>query len=67
MTTAAGVIAPGPARDGRIGWLEQTLGGITGSIERAIFTEHHARSAGWLQPDRQRDPRRGGGGRPGDP
>ena len=54
MTTAAGVIAPGPARDGRIGWLEQTLGGITESLERAIFTERHARSDGWLQ---RRDPR----------
>jgi len=41
-------------RDGRIGWLEQTLGGITDNIEHAIFTEHHARSAGWLQ---RRDPR----------
>ena len=28
--------------------------GITGNIERAIFTEQHARSAGWLQ---RRDPR----------
>jgi cobalt/nickel transport system permease protein len=56
MTTAAGAIGIGrrPDRNGRIGWLEQTLGGITGSIERAIFTEHHARSAGWLQ---RRDPR----------
>ena len=42
------------ARDGRIGWLESTLTGITGNIERAIFTEQHARSAGWLQ---RRDPR----------
>ena len=42
------------AREGRIGWLEQTLGGITGNIEQAVFTEHHARSAGWLQ---RRDPR----------
>ncbi len=41
-------------RDGRVGWLEQTLGGITGSIEHAIFTEQHARTDGWLQ---RRDPR----------
>jgi cobalt/nickel transport system permease protein len=56
MTTAAGAIEVGRRRDrgGRIGWLEQTLGGITGSIERAVFTEQHARSAGWLQ---RRDPR----------
>jgi cobalt/nickel transport system permease protein len=40
--------------EGRIGWLEQTIGGLTENIERAIFTEHHARSAGWLQ---RRDPR----------
>ena len=47
--------APGvPTRGGRIGWLEQTLGGITENIERAVFTEHHARSDGWLQ---KRDPR----------
>ena len=44
----------GGAREGRIGWLEQTLGGITGSIEHAIFTEEHARLDGWLQ---RRDPR----------
>jgi cobalt/nickel transport system permease protein len=40
--------------EGRIGWLEQTVGGITANIEHAIFTERHARSAGWLQ---RRDPR----------
>ena len=40
--------------DGRIGWLEQTVGGITDNIEHAIFTERHARSDGWLQ---RRDPR----------
>ncbi len=37
------------AHEGRIGWLEQTVGGITGSIERAVFTEEHARKQGWLQ------------------
>ncbi len=36
-------------QDGHVGWLEHTLSGISGSIERAIFTEEHARSAGWLQ------------------
>jgi cobalt/nickel transport system permease protein len=50
MTAVAG----SPPANGRIGWLEQTLGGITGNIEHAIFTERHARSAGWLQ---RRDPR----------
>jgi cobalt/nickel transport system permease protein len=42
------------APEGRIGWLEQTLAGLTTNIEQAIFTEHHARSVGWLQ---RRDPR----------
>jgi cobalt/nickel transport system permease protein len=54
MTTATQALASGRGRDGRIGWLEQTVGGITSSIERAIFTEQHARTAGWLQ---RRDPR----------
>ena len=40
--------------EGRIGWLEQTVGGITSNIEHAVFTERHARSVGWLQ---RRDPR----------
>ena len=35
--------------DGHVGWLERTLAGITGSIERAVFTEEHARGRGWLQ------------------
>jgi cobalt/nickel transport system permease protein len=47
-------VAPGEGRRRadaatRIGWVEQTLGGIAGSIERAVFTEEHARKAGWLQ------------------
>jgi cobalt/nickel transport system permease protein len=50
MTAAA----PARRNEGRIGWLEQTVGGITANIEHAIFTERHARSAGWLQ---RRDPR----------
>jgi cobalt/nickel transport system permease protein len=40
--------------EGRIGWLEQTIGGLTANVERAVFTERHARAAGWLQ---RRDPR----------
>ena len=35
--------------DGHIGWLEHTVAGITASIERAVFTEEHARRQGWLQ------------------
>jgi cobalt/nickel transport system permease protein len=31
------------------GWLVQTIAGIAGSIERAVFTEEHARKEGWLQ------------------
>ena len=50
MTAAA----PAKRNEGRLGWLEQTVGGITSNIEHAIFTERHARSAGWLQ---RRDPR----------
>lgn len=30
-------------------WVEKTVGEIAGSIERAVFTEEHARKAGWLQ------------------
>jgi len=30
-------------------WLEKTVGEIAGSIERAVFTEEHARKRGWLQ------------------
>ena len=51
MTAVAASPAP---TEGRIGWLEQTVGGITSNIEHAIFTERHARSEGWLQ---RRDPR----------
>jgi cobalt/nickel transport system permease protein len=50
MTAAA----PARRNEGRIGWLEQTVGGITSNIEHAVFTERHARSVGWLQ---RRDPR----------
>ncbi|MFI5258154.1 MAG: cobalt ECF transporter T component CbiQ [Candidatus Limnocylindrales bacterium] len=53
MTTATPSVGRA-ARDGRIGWLEKTVGGITANVEHAIFTERHARSAGWLQ---RRDPR----------
>ena len=35
--------------EGHIGWLEHTVSGITGSIERAVFTEEHARKQGLLQ------------------
>jgi len=55
LDRSAGAAArAGRRRDGRVGWLEQTLGGITASIEHAIFTEQHARTDGWLQ---RRDPR----------
>ena len=39
----------GDEADGRVGWLEHTLAGFTASIERAVFTEEHARRRGWLQ------------------
>lgn len=47
--SAAHPHAQGHARKGHIGWLEHTLAGITASIERAVFTEEHARKGGWLQ------------------
>jgi cobalt/nickel transport system permease protein len=56
-TQPAAVLQPAVAprsRDGRIGWLEETLGGMTANIEQAVFSERHARSDGWLQ---RRDPR----------
>jgi cobalt/nickel transport system permease protein len=37
------------ARRERPSWLEKTIGGIAGSIERAVFTEEHARRPGYLQ------------------
>ncbi len=37
------------SKRGHLSWLEKTIGGIAGSIERAVFTEEHARRAGWLQ------------------
>jgi cobalt/nickel transport system permease protein len=33
----------------QLGWVEQTLAGVTGAVERAVFTEEHARLPGWLQ------------------
>jgi cobalt/nickel transport system permease protein len=42
------------AADGQIGWLEHSVAGIAGSIERAVFSEELARQPGWLQ---QVDPR----------
>jgi cobalt ECF transporter T component CbiQ/cobalamin biosynthesis protein CbiM len=37
------------ANGGRIGWVENTLGGIAASIEQAVFTEEHSRKDGMLQ------------------
>ena len=45
MTTTANKAG----HEGHSGWLEHTIAGITASIERAVFTEEHARSRGWLQ------------------
>lgn len=33
----------------QLSWLEHSISGIAGSIERAVFTEEHARRSGWLQ------------------
>ncbi|MBV9577142.1 MAG: cobalt ECF transporter T component CbiQ [Chloroflexi bacterium] len=35
--------------EGHIGWLEHSIAGVAGSIERAVFTEELARHPGWLQ------------------
>ena len=35
--------------NGRVGWLENTLAGVTESLERAVFTEENARKPGLLQ------------------
>jgi cobalt/nickel transport system permease protein len=48
VSERSGASRPGDA-NARIGWVEQTLGGISGNIERAIFTEHHARIRAFLQ------------------
>ena len=55
MTTPDAVAAAarrGPAkadRSGKPGWIEKTISGIAGNIERAVFTEQHARLDGFLQ------------------
>jgi cobalt/nickel transport system permease protein len=43
--------SPGARTDesGKPGWLEHTVAGIAGNIERAVFTEQHARLDGFLQ------------------
>ncbi|MBV9355311.1 MAG: cobalt ECF transporter T component CbiQ [Chloroflexi bacterium] len=43
------MIGRGQAPEGHIGWLEHSLAGVTGSVERAVFTEQLARAPGWLQ------------------
>jgi cobalt/nickel transport system permease protein len=34
---------------GKPGWIEKTISGIAGNVERAVFTEHHARLDAFLQ------------------
>ena len=48
-TTTPPVAGGRRTAEGRLGWVEKTLAGIAGSIEQTVFTERHARSAGWLQ------------------
>ncbi len=33
----------------QFGWIEGTMSGIAGAIERSVFTEEHTRKDGWLQ------------------
>ena len=44
-------IRPAPSADGsgKPGWIERTVAGIAASVERAVFTEQHARLDGFLQ------------------
>ena len=57
-TRAGAAVSPDPppgrpvptsSADGRVGWVEKTLAGISGNIERAVFTEQHARIDAFLQ------------------
>ncbi|GHO42497.1 cobalt ECF transporter T component CbiQ [Ktedonospora formicarum] len=36
-------------RKRQLGWIEQTISGISSTLERAVFTEEHAHKPGWLQ------------------
>jgi cobalt/nickel transport system permease protein len=47
--TAARSAAPPSDANAGIGWVEKTLAGIAGNVERAIFTERHARIPAFLQ------------------
>src|SRR3954453_17936107 len=38
-----------PSGKGAAGWLERSVAEIAGTIERAVFSEEHARRKGWLQ------------------
>jgi cobalt ECF transporter T component CbiQ len=49
MSAAAPTHEHRHAREGHVGWLEHTIAGVAGSIERAVFTEELARRPGWLQ------------------
>ncbi len=44
-------VRPAAAADGsgKPGWIERTVAGIAANVERAVFTEHHARLDGFLQ------------------
>ncbi|HET8841028.1 MAG TPA: cobalt transporter CbiM, partial [Ktedonobacteraceae bacterium] len=42
-------LQPSTGSKERLSWLEKTIGGVAASIERAVFTEEHARKTGWLQ------------------
>jgi cobalt/nickel transport system permease protein len=50
MTTMAPVAPTSTSgAGGKPGWLEKTLAGIAGNVERAVFTEQHARLDAFLQ------------------
>ena len=33
----------------QLGWIDQTISGISGAIEQAVFTQEYTRRSGWLQ------------------
>jgi cobalt/nickel transport system permease protein len=49
MAAESSAVGSTEPRGGKPGFVEQTLSGISSAIERAVFTEEHARTDGWLQ------------------
>src|SRR5712692_10101404 len=54
LLTTGSRARPSPRRRAKPSFIEKTIAGIAGNIERAVFTEEHARRDALLQ---RRDPR----------